>query len=108
MGCSDSYETKSHSVNSQNPKVTNLNKPLPNINFKVPIFPAFSPGDFFKDVQDSVLKSFPNGTYMGQMKDGKRDGKGNFTWDSEDSKRDTYQGEWKDDKMHGKGLYIIF
>ena len=42
MGCSDSYENKGHTVNSQSQNVTNLNKPVPieyDLHFKIPKIP---------------------------------------------------------------------
>ena len=54
-----------------------------------------------------MSKSYPYGYYMGQMKDGKRNGKGRFLWKTGDSNGHMYEGEWKDDMMHGKGLYLF-
>ena len=45
------------------------------------------------------LKAFHDGKYNGEVKQGKREGKGShvYTWGG------TYDGEWKNDKRHGKG-----
>ncbi len=42
------------------------------------------------------------GRYVGEFKDGKRDGKGSYAlFDGT-----TYVGEWKLDKFHGRGKFI--
>jgi len=47
-------------------------------------------------------KNYPNGDkYYGQLKDGKRHGKGTIT----SSGGQKYVGYWKDDQYHGKGTY---
>ena len=48
-----------------------------------------------------AIKVFNDGRYEGEMKDGKRNGKGIFYFDNDDR----YEGDWKDDKMNGKGIY---
>ena len=40
------------------------------------------------------------GTYNGQIKDGKRHGLGKMIY----SDGDVYEGYWKDDELHGKGI----
>ena len=45
-------------------------------------------------------KEYPNGKYIGNIIDGKRDGKGRMYY-SDNSK---YVGEWKDDKKNGQGI----
>ena len=103
MGCSDSYETKVQTV-----KYTgDLNKPKPIISdiiFKPPFIKLSFSSDFLKGMKDRVDKSFTDGEYFRQMKDGQRNGKGRFIWVT---KGDMYEGDWKDDMMHGKGLYIF-
>ena len=43
---------------------------------------------------------FSNGEYIGEFKNGKRDGKGKITlYDGE-----VYEGNWKDDMKHGAGV----
>ena len=42
-------------------------------------------------------------TYVGEFRDGKRNGQGTYTWVSGDK----YVGEWKDDKRHGQGTTIF-
>ena len=42
------------------------------------------------------------GVYLGEKKDGKRDGQGTRTW----SDGDKYVGKWKDGKRHGRGTMI--
>ncbi len=48
-------------------------------------------------------KIYENGVYEGHLKNGKRHGKGKFTFAS----GDVYDGDWKDDKYHGKGKYTF-
>ena len=43
------------------------------------------------------------GRYVGEFKDGKRDGEGKWIIDG-----CSYEGEWKLDKFHGKGKLIRF
>lgn len=43
------------------------------------------------------------GSYVGQMKDGKRNGKG--VWKTLDN-RESYSGDWVNDLMEGQGVYI--
>ena len=43
----------------------------------------------------------PNESYVGSYSQGKRHGKGIYTWASGGK----YDGEYKDGKMHGKGIY---
>ncbi len=38
--------------------------------------------------------------YVGEVKDGKINGKGKYTW----SVGDVYEGEWNDGKLHGQGI----
>lgn len=46
---------------------------------------------------------WPNGDkYVGEWKDGKRNGRGSFIW----PEGDRYVGEWKNDKNNGDGNYI--
>ena len=40
--------------------------------------------------------------YQGQVKDGKRNGQGTFTWSDFGVK---YEGGWKEGKKHGQGIY---
>ena len=39
--------------------------------------------------------------YLGEYKDGKKHGKGRYTW----SDGGIYVGNWKDGKEHGQGTY---
>ena len=48
-----------------------------------------------------ITKRCKNGRYEGELKNGKRDGKGLFQW----LDGDIYFGDWKDDKREGKGKY---
>ena len=49
--------------------------------------------------------TFPSGeVYVGEWRDGLRNGKGTHTLMNKDS----YTGEWKDGKMHGRGTYTWF
>ena len=49
----------------------------------------------------SLTKSDINGKYIGQLKEGKREGSGIIYW----SNGDKYEGEWKNDKNDGMGIY---
>lgn len=42
-----------------------------------------------------------NGTYEGDIQDGKRHGRGTFVWDN----GDTYSGEWDNGRIHGLGTF---
>ena len=46
----------------------------------------------------------PNGKYIGQVVNGKREGKGIYYLDKEPYKGDRYEGEWKNDLREGKGI----
>ena len=52
-----------------------------------------------------ILKYYHNGKaegrYIGEFKDGKRDGEGKWVIDES-----SYEGEWKLDEFHGKGKFI--
>ena len=50
---------------------------------------------------EKQLIQYSNGTYEGTIVDGKRHGKGKYTWDD----GDVYDGDWKNDEMTGKGKY---
>lgn len=52
-------------------------------------------------VTSYVTKTYNDGVYIGQMKDGIRNGQGKFTW----TDGAVYEGEWKDDKRTGQGVY---
>ena len=41
-----------------------------------------------------------NGSYTGTYADGKKHGRGTFTW----ADGSAYDGEWADDLMHGTGI----
>ena len=49
---------------------------------------------------NKVLKN-EKGKYVGEIKNGKREGKGIFYFKN----GDIYEGDWKNDKMDGKGIY---
>ena len=56
-----------------------------------------------KEVSDGFHKTdYDNGRYEGYYKNGKRNGKGTYTW----SDGEKYTGQWKDGDMHGKGVLI--
>ena len=57
--------------------------------------------NFLKNCDNIVKEKFDDQEYEGQMKDGKRHGKGIMRW----TDGDVYQGEYKEGKMHGKGIY---
>ena len=50
----------------------------------------------------SGTMQYLSGKYIGQWKDGLRDGIGKFTWNN----GDTYEGTWVEDKRHGQGIYV--
>ena len=56
-----------------------------------------------KKVEYSKFKTvnFDSGKYIGQLKDGKLNGQGTFTW----SDGDKYVGSWINGKKHGQGTY---
>ena len=53
-------------------------------------------------VSSNDLFNVAKGQYVGEYKDGKRDGQGTRTW----SDGDKYVGKWKDGKRHGQGTMI--
>ena len=48
-------------------------------------------------------RRYTNGIYVGEFKDGKRNGKGTATL----AAGETYVGEWKDDKFNGHGTLTL-
>ena len=44
---------------------------------------------------------YKEGRYIGQFKNGLKEGKGKMYWDT----GDRYEGEWKNDKQEGKGIF---
>ena len=61
---------------------------------------VFDP-NFFKDCDNIQKIKYDDSEYEGQMKDGKKHGKGITRFYSGAA----YQGEYKEGKMHGKGIY---
>jgi len=80
----------------------------------------------FSNVHEQETINSPEGwQYVGQIKNGKANGKGIYTWDGDkyegicnlrygkgiyyyndkQLKGDKYEGDWKDDKRNGKGIY---
>ena len=57
------------------------------------------------NIQEKVFQSKTKpdikGKYIGQLKEGIREGRGTIYWENGDK----YEGEWKNDKNHGKGIY---
>ena len=54
------------------------------------------------EVKEKIFQGKTNkGKYIGQLINGKREGRGIIKWDN----GDIYNGEWKDDKKEGKGIY---
>ena len=99
---SKNQTTQNVPAKKQVPNQTQDNIPIPDENlFK------FNP-NFFQnlDKYDTIQKiSIENKIYEGQMKDGKRNGKGRIYNMSDPFGDDVYEGEWKDDLEHGKGIY---
>ena len=60
----------------------------------------FAP-NFLKDCDNIKKSTYSDSEYNGQIKDGKRNGKGIMSWNN----GDIYQGEFKDGYRHGKGIY---
>ncbi|MBX4264479.1 Ig-like domain-containing protein [Clostridium estertheticum] len=52
-------------------------------------------------VKSNQELNFKTGTYVGDFVDGKRQGKGKFTWEN----GDIYDGEWLNDNMSGEGTF---
>ena len=52
---------------------------------------------------DDDGSKYSNGIYVGEWKDGKRHGRGTFTWADGAKYVGEYVGEWKDDKPNGRG-----
>lgn len=50
---------------------------------------------------DNVMKNFSDGVYVGEIKDGKRNGNGTMTY----SNGNEYSGGWKDDIQSGEGVF---
>ena len=55
---------------------------------------------YLVDLVSSLIDEKSKG-YIGDRKDGKREGWGTYTY----SNGDVYEGQWKDDMRHGKGTY---
>ena len=47
-----------------------------------------------------MKKVYDNGYYIGELKNGKRHGKGTYYWNAGDK----YEGEWKNGKRNGYGI----
>ena len=56
-----------------------------------------------KDPDTYLMKFHPDLGYWGEWKDGKRDGKGTFTWPNNNK----FVGEWKDNLRNGKGILYL-
>jgi len=46
---------------------------------------------------------YDDGRYVGQIVNGKREGKGIYYWND----GDRYEGDWKNDKKEGKGIFLL-
>ena len=64
--------------------------------------------DFLKDCNNIEKVTYSDFIYEGQMKNGKRNGKGRMTWTDDNGKGDVYEGEFKDGYRHGKGIYKYY
>ena len=54
-----------------------------------------------KKPKQKDIEKYNYGKYIGEMKDGEREGKGMYFFKD----GDVYDGEWKNGDMHGKGIY---
>ena len=71
-------------------------------NFVEPIKEVSKPKQKIENsINEKQVIQYTNGTYEGTILNGKRHGKGKYTWDV----GDVYEGDWKDDKRIGKGKY---
>jgi hypothetical protein len=66
-------------------------------------------GEIILDIQEGIGKgtyTWSNGDmYVGEFKDGKRNGKGAYTFGKGDFEGNRYVGEYKDGEYHGQGTY---
>ena len=69
-----------------------------------PKLPEIDP-NFLKDCDNIETITTSESEYKGQMKDGKRNGKGRMRWFIDPWKGDIYEGEWKNGYRYGKGTY---
>ena len=89
---------KNQNVNEQNKNVIN---PKQNVVIQLPepkLF-EFDP-NFLKDCENIQKSTYKDSEYKGQIKNGKRNGKGIMRWKSGIE----YQGEFKDGFRQGKGI----
>ena len=61
-------------------------------------------GNASNEVQQKI--EYRYGRYVGQVKNGKRDGHGKMSWKSGPPKGAHYLGQWKNDHPHGQGEYF--
>ena len=58
----------------------------------------------FKKISYNSKKKYKDGEYVGELKNGLRDGKGTFYYNENNKyERKIYEGEWKNDRIEGKG-----
>ena len=57
----------------------------------------------FNDIMNNKELKYNNGRYVGQVVNGKKDGKGIYYY----NEGDIYEGEWRNGKKEGKGIYYL-
>ena len=63
----------------------------------------------FEKINCDSKKKYEDGEYIGELKNGLRDGKGTFYYNENNKyERKIYEGEWKNDRIEGKGEMTWF
>lgn len=68
-----------------------------------PISNTFTSSSTASNTSKMETHKFDNGSYTGEMADGKFNGQGTYCWT--DGGR--YEGQWKNGNMHGRGIFIM-
>ena len=87
-----------NNVKSIGNAILNINNNINVINSKLDRIPT-SNGEFLNTILGS--EEYENGRYFGELKNGKKDGKGVYYY----SNGDRYEGDWKAGLRDGKGVY---
>ncbi len=94
-GQAQNYAYPVQTIRYPNQNVNNQNQ---NVFIKFPDPKLFElDPNFLKGCNKIEKVTYDTGVYEGEMKNGKRNGKGKMTWTS-----DIYEGEWKDDEVIGE------